>query len=264
MQQRIFFIIARIRYLRRPAVFAVLFVAAILAFGYLTRGFVRAYVEIKHANVFATAIDAQGWDDPTHAASLDLPADAPYESFTTANAASVEIGAVATETPVEVAAPPVPAPASPASFIPAGVPLPPVKPTPTPPATTTATTTAAAAAPESDASTTAQDAADEGASTTPSSETDAPADSAPAAATTSPDLPAAAPDDAAPTSTPVQDESASTTPVSFLQATFERLASWAEAHTAAVAFATSSDTTTPAIAPPGQPASSTQPLSTTT
>ena len=255
MRQRIFFMTARIGYVNKSAVLAVLFIVVILALGYFTRGFVRAYVEIKHANVFATNIDAEGWDNPTHAFTLELPADAPYTSFSRNNAASIEIGAVATQTPVEVQAPPVPESAS-VSFIPAGIPLPPVHFSPEP-APIPAASTAPATTIQSDASSTAEQM--ESASTSASVLNETPAALAPASATpatSTSDAPAAAPiPESAATSTP--DVASST--VSLLQQTFERFAAWTLAHTATIAFATSSNTTTPAlIASPADPATTTR------
>lgn len=65
---------------------------AVFAFGWFTRGLARAYLETKHAHIFATQVSAVGWELPDHALVLDLPADAPYASFTKDNSAYVSIG----------------------------------------------------------------------------------------------------------------------------------------------------------------------------
>jgi hypothetical protein len=72
--------------------FIAVVVLAALAIGWLTRGLVGAYVEIKHAQIFPTTIVADGWDEADHSLTLDLPPNAPYPSFTRDNSAYIEIG----------------------------------------------------------------------------------------------------------------------------------------------------------------------------
>ncbi len=110
---------------RQPALALFGVVLAVLAFGYVTRGFVRAYIETKHALVFPMQVQADGWDDREHALSLDLPKDAPYPTFTIANSASVSIGSttdVLPPTPIEIGPTPADAPADIPADIPADTP----------------------------------------------------------------------------------------------------------------------------------------------
>lgn len=81
-------------------------VLAALAFGWLTRGLARAYLETKTAHVFATAVDVEGWTDAQHALALDLPSDAPYASFSSDTAAWIAIGEVQDPVVQEIVTPP--------------------------------------------------------------------------------------------------------------------------------------------------------------
>lgn len=92
-------------HLHTLAVLGIVVVA--LGFGWLTRGLARAYLETKTAHIFPTAVEADGWENPNAARALDVPADAPYASFTNDNSAYVSIGTTTDTVPVEAPAAPI-------------------------------------------------------------------------------------------------------------------------------------------------------------
>lgn len=97
--------IRRIHDARSVLPFIISLAVFIAVFGWLTRGLVRAYVEIKHVQVFPTAVTADGWDNPERALRLDLSPDAPFASFSSDIAASVEIGGADTAASSSLSAP---------------------------------------------------------------------------------------------------------------------------------------------------------------
>ncbi len=78
---------------RYKRIAAALFVAAVvLSILYKTGGYVAAYRETKNAYIFPTAVSADGWNNPEGALSQELSASAPYQSFSSSNAAYISIG----------------------------------------------------------------------------------------------------------------------------------------------------------------------------
>lgn len=63
----------------------------VLYFLWTTSRFVIAYQSIKHAHVFPTAVVSNGWNNDQNALEQDLPAKAPFTSFTSNNSAYIAL-----------------------------------------------------------------------------------------------------------------------------------------------------------------------------